>query len=506
MNSDRLPEEKFLYAALAITLTAGSGLGAWFLANAVAGGAYGEDTGRVIQIHAHAQLFGWAALFIMGMAYVIFPRFKATPIHSQKLVNATFWLMFSGVVLWIVIQSAGLTFLPLIYAAPLLEALGTGLFTYNLWRTFSASGKPDFWDKWIKAGFLWLVGLSAFGLRLLPLLSGRGHLPEELTHTYYNLVIYGFILNFIMGVGLRTIPAFLGARPANPKITNLLFWIYNIALLGLAGTLLAGKEPPEFIMKPLELIPLASIAVYIIAINVFRRRETDLGEEFSLETSYMSYLPAAYFWLAVGVVLSAVTVIFGGSFANPETIEAAATHAVTVGFISMMIFGYATKAVPVFKGRALYSPALNNLAFLVLNFGNALRVVSQLSFGLGSKSLLPVLAASGIIELTAFILFAYNLGRTTLGAAPVEDDEIEDFAAITGKNIVADVLERHPETMEVFLRYGFTPLTNPVSRRTVAKTITLTGAARLKNIDSRQLVNSLNECIKRGDNRNLRAV
>ncbi|HEX21289.1 MAG TPA: hypothetical protein ENH19_01385, partial [Actinobacteria bacterium] len=77
MVSNRLPEEKFIYAALAITLTAGSTLGAWFLANAVAKGIYGQAMGRVIHIHAHAQLFGWVTLFIMGMAYVILPRFKA---------------------------------------------------------------------------------------------------------------------------------------------------------------------------------------------------------------------------------------------------------------------------------------------------------------------------------------------------------------------------------------------------------------------------------------------
>ncbi len=492
MVSNRLPEEKFIYAALAITLTAGSTLGAWFLANAVAKGIYGQAMGRVIHIHAHAQLFGWVTLFIMGMAYVILPRFKATPIYSRRLENASFWLMFTGIILWIVVQTFQIGLWPLFYAAPILETMGAGAFAYNIIRTLNTGRQKDFWDKWIKTGLFWLSGLSAFGI-VMSWLSVNGQLNDELLHTYYLLFIYGFILNFILGVGLRTLPAFLGSKAARPKVVNIIFWFYNLALLGLAATLATGGEAPESIMKLLELLPLIALSAFIITSNVWRRPETSLAEEFALDTSYMSYLPTAYFWLAVGIILSGSEIIFGQIFSNPEIIEGAATHAITIGFISMMIFGYATKAVPIFKGRRLYSPGLNNLTFFILNLGLLLRVVSQVIFGFGIKLLLPTLSVSGLIELGAFALFAYNIARTTLGADNTED-EIEDFAAVSGHSIVADVLERRPETLEVFLKFGFTPLTNPVSRRTIAKTITVGGAARMRNVDLGELLKSLNAC------------
>lgn len=504
MNSARLPEEKFLYAAIIITLTAGSGLGAWLLVNAIAGGTYGSHMGTVLQVHARAQLFGWVGLFIMGMAYVILPRFKATPLYSVRLLNISFWLVLTGLLSWIAWQIFDIRFTPALYLPPALEAAGAGMFVYNLWQTLKASGNKDIWDRWIKAGLLWLFGLTVSGLWLLPRIAGAGRLPDNLIDTYYNLFIYGFILNFIFGVGIRTIPAFMGARQAEARIINPVYWVYNLALSAQAIIWLIGADAAGAVTS-LRLVVIAAIAAFIYAINIFRRPETNLGEEFALETSYMNYIPAAYFWLTVGLAIEAISLLLGSSFARSESISLAATHAITVGFISMMIFGYATKAVPVFKGRRLFSPVLNNVTFMIINFGTAMRVVSQLTFGVGNGALVAVLAASGIVQLTAFTLFAYNIARTTFGAVAEEEEELEDFAAVSGNTIVADILDRHPETLEIFLRFGFTPLTNPVGRRTIAKAVTLAAAARMKNVDLNELLGSINDCLENHDN-GLRAV
>lgn len=51
---------------------------------------------------------------------------------------------------------------------------------------------------------------------------------------------------------------------------------------------------------------------------------------------------------------------------------------------------------------------------------------------------------------------------------------------------VEEVLERYPHLLPVFLEHGFTPLRNPLLRRTFAPRVTLTGAARIRRWKSEQ--------------------
>src|SRR6185437_6489791 len=51
-----------------------------------------------IHAHAHAMIFGWVGLFVMGFAYQSFPRFKNTALWRPQLANASFYLMLAGIV------------------------------------------------------------------------------------------------------------------------------------------------------------------------------------------------------------------------------------------------------------------------------------------------------------------------------------------------------------------------------------------------------------------------
>jgi hypothetical protein len=53
---------------------------------------------------------------------------------------------------------------------------------------------------------------------------------------------------------------------------------------------------------------------------------------------------------------------------------------------------------------------------------------------------------------------------------------------------VASVLERHPQLLDVFLRFGFTPLKSAAMRQTVAKVTTVRQACRLRGVDVDELL------------------
>ena len=69
---------------------------------------------------------------------------------------------------------------------------------------------------------------------------------------------------------------------------------------------------------------------------------------------------------------------------------------------------------------------------------------------------------------------------------------------ITKDMIVEDVLTKHPETMDVFVKQGhcFGLLANPVARKSLAKLVTIGQACKLHFIDLEKLIKELNEVVK----------
>lgn len=58
---------------------------------------------------------------------------------------------------------------------------------------------------------------------------------------------------------------------------------------------------------------------------------------------------------------------------------------------------------------------------------------------------------------------------------------------------VEEVLSRFPYLLDTFVRYGFTPLKNPLVRKTMAHIVTLHGAAKMKHWTPEQLETFLAE-------------
>ena len=48
--------------------------------------------------HAYVQVFDFMALFIMGVAYHVLPRFVGGTLQSARLVPWSFWLQLAGVI------------------------------------------------------------------------------------------------------------------------------------------------------------------------------------------------------------------------------------------------------------------------------------------------------------------------------------------------------------------------------------------------------------------------
>lgn len=67
---------------------------------------------------------------------------------------------------------------------------------------------------------------------------------------------------------------------------------------------------------------------------------------------------------------------------------------------------------------------------------------------------------------------------------------------ITPQTKVAAVLERYPQTLDIFLNHGFTLLKNPIMRQKTARYVSLEYACKFKGVNLDEFLKALQEAIK----------
>ncbi|HHT9119184.1 MAG TPA: DUF1858 domain-containing protein [Candidatus Hypogeohydataceae bacterium YC41] len=480
---------RYIKTALIICLTLGCTFGAGLLSYIALKFDYYIPPIILIQSHAHAQLYGWVGLFIMGFAYYILPRVKNTDLYAWKITYLSFWTVLVGTVLRTLLQTQpGTSLAILIPVSGALQLLGVLIFCYVLFGTVKSSQLPkEIFDKFFVAGLIWFFAATVQNLYIDLYLYQHStmEIPSSFNKQLIHVFLFGFVCMFIFGVNLRTVYAFLDVPRPNPSLVNLAFWVINASIFLYFF---------EYLSSWLTYSLAGAIFLFIYGLRVFEKPTKELADVI-MDRSYEKTIRAAYFWLIVGLLIRVIVPSLGGaSTPTGHLFHGSSNHAVTVGFISMMMIGYSSKMVPTFRGVNLYSFRLSELTFFLLNLGIILRVFFQLLVTKYPAIAYPAVGASGWIEVTALSLFAYNLWKTmNLKEEPLEACPTKKLEKITKDTKVADVIEQYPETMEVFLQFGFHQIANPVARRTMAKMVTLEAACQFHGVDLEKFMAALND-------------
>ena len=120
-------------------------------------------------------------------------------------------------------------------------------------------------------------------------------------------------------------------------------------------------------------------------------------------------------------------------------------HALTVGFIMMMIVGVSSKVVPTLSGVDVRRANSLWPTFLLLNLGNLTRVSSQIATDF-FPSAYSVMGFSGFIEVVGLTLWGYELfanmraGKKLERETSVHEQSGNGRFRITAQTKVADVL------------------------------------------------------------------
>ena len=493
--------ERFVKAAILMTLTVGVTFGAALLSYIGAKGSFITPFHPIVQAHGHSQLFGWVGLCIMGFAFYIVPRVKNIDLRHRELTTTCFWLMLIGVILRILAQPYSNKMTNIILPmSGILEFGAVVTFAYIIFSTvFASKEKIEVYDKFIKVGVIWFVICSIinFFMDVFMFFTNSHEIPRAFYSPFVHVFLLGFVFMFIFAVNIRTVYAFLDVKTPRITAVNTTFWLLNLTIpLYFISNSLNYYFPVllKFSYFTIYLVAF-SLLVFVYGIRIFERSTKEL-EDVVMDRSYAKTIRAAYVWLIIGVLILGAKPFLEAFSEQQYLFHGAANHALAVGFVTMMIMGYASKMVPTFKGVNMYSAILSDMTFILLNIGCFLRVFSQIKIGLSGDFYYSLIGYSGWIEFVAIAMFGFNIWKT-MNAEEDEDVEKpkEKLTVITKGTKISDVVEQYPETLDVFLEFGFKQLANPIARKTVAKMFTIEQATKIHPVEIDVLLKALNEKI-----------
>lgn len=496
---------RFLKAAVLFTLTGGTALGAWALGLMALRGELGGVGKGILQVHGHWQLFGWVGLFVIGVAYHILPRLTGVPLPSYRAASASFVLLVTGTILRAA-QSLEPSTLRgvLLLGGALMELAGCALFAWLAARILLRRGSPLLpYQAYLATGTAGLVAAALLNLEHARHLAVRGvfEVPPHLNLPYLTVFLVGFVGLWILGVSLRTLPVFMGlaARPAAAgRLLVPLTASLTAMTVGEALYLSGGSAGARLLFGAGGAGLAVCLVLFTRALGILNAAAGE--REPSVDRGYEKYLRLGYAWLLVSaVMLMAFSVLALAGRNMDHALVGAYRHALTVGFITTIMVGMASRIVPVFRGVPLWSARLREITFWLLATGNLIRVLFQSLSAFYGPAWLRIAGLSGLLELAALTLFGINLWKTLDTATADESARSARGVPIAPESTVGDLLAAYPGLLPVFVRGGFAPLANPVLRRTLARAVSLRQACRMHGVDLEAFLKTLTEAAARSE-------
>ncbi len=410
---------RFFKAAISITLTVGVLWGAVNLLQiALDRNLLQLRLMPSIHAHAHGMIFGWVGLFVMGFAYQSFPRFKFTVLWRPDLANLTLVLMLAGIGARIgaeLLQPAPLG-LGLGVLSATMELAAVSLFVLIILKTARQSMEPhNPYERFIFGAFFWFLVQAIFS-DVFFFAKATAASPEQLVHRIAlldaplrDVQLLGFAALIIAGVSQRFVPSVYGlSRPQRDR-QKLIFALMNASLildvLSYVALLSTGNL---YFAVGLEVSYLLMVVWAVLLVRQLRVFSPAAHSDRSWK-----FIRAAYAWLLASMAMMPLFMVYGALTHQvfSHAYWGAHRHAFTVGFVSLMIVGVASRVVPILAGvdstrvSSLWGP------FLLLNIGCATRVVFQILTDFVPGAAYPLIGASGFVELTALAWWGIGLWR-----------------------------------------------------------------------------------------------
>ncbi len=417
---------RFFKAGIAVVLTVGALWGAVNLLEITLGKNFLQV--RLIpsiHAHAHAMIFGWVGLFVMGFAYQSFPRFRQTTLWRPDLANLSLYLMLIG----ITARMSAELLLPRLVAlalgagAAVTELAAVVLFIAIVLNTARKSiGPRNPYERFILAALGWFLVQAilsdVFFFAKATAVNARQLIDRIalIDGPLRDIQLLGFAALIIAGVSQRFVPLVYNlARPRRDR-QKLIFWLMNGSLIldVVSYVLLLSTHHPAFA------VGLEASFVLMCVWPVLLVGQLGIFTRPGQQDRTWKFIRAAYTWLLIAQGMLPFLMVYGvlthQGFAH--SFAGATRHAYTVGFITLMIMGVSARVVPILAGvdskqvSTLWGP------FVLINLGCAGRVVLQILTDFIPNAAYPLVGLTGLLEVVALAWWGteqwrvMNLART----------------------------------------------------------------------------------------------
>ena len=397
----------YVSTGLFFMLLPGTFLGVWNLLQISGNQSVGLVSPAWLQAHGHAQVFGWVGSFILGIGFYSVPKLQG----KAKLAFAAAWACWAmwtiGVALrWV----ANVYYWHWRFFLPLSAALELAAFV--LFMLTVSQHRPDSAGKSRMEPWIWVVASASVGLLLtlvanlaqcvwLAARSATPALPHMLDQRYLVLLAWGFLVPFVWGFSAKWMPVFLGLKPNRPRLL-LAALAVNFAGVALALAGWIGVATATLVVG--SVLAIAALRMFESAVQEPKTR--------GVHRSMPAFIRMAYGWLLISALLG----VAAAKWDTSGGIWGASRHALTVGFIAVMVFCVGQRVLPAFAGmRLLWSTQLMFIALALLAGGCVLRVSCEV---LAYQGYAPwawsVLPTSAMFELAGVTAFAANIFGTFL--------------------------------------------------------------------------------------------
>jgi uncharacterized protein involved in response to NO len=372
------------------------------------------------QAHGHLQLYGWAGLFILGVAFHFLPRLRGAGLAYPQAIPWLLGTLVAGIVLRGIGQplfaatGQGIWKIAMVTSGVVELVAFLGFLTIVIATAMQGpklSTRPQL-QKTLPflVGIFASLGLAAiinlFNVSMASVVAVAGVVPASDDALNVTLGLLGFLVPMALTMSAQTLPMYAGLEPFPRK----LFWPLAIgyfgglalALVGIGsgigwleglGTLLVGAVLLIFVglfmrlMRARGKLPqrVAKLAPEPEAAEHHYRRQ--ISSDRSAYGPFVALVASAYTWAIVGGALLVIDGIAGVlDLGAPFSLDAA-RHSLAIGFIALLICGIAPRMVPGFSGGHILSAKLVTATLWLGNSAAILRV--------GSLLIAPLLDALG---------------------------------------------------------------------------------------------------------------
>ena len=397
----------YITTGLFFMLFPGTLLGVWNLLQISGREGAGLISPSWLQAHGHAQVFGWIGSFLLGIGFYSIPKLRG---EATQPIRAA-WICWGLWTLGVALRWSSTVYLwewrVLLPVSGLLELAAFLIF----FRVISQhrpqdSGKSGL-ETWVWAvlcatlGFFAVVGTNLGGSFYVALRADSPAFPHRFDQKYLALMGWGFLVPFVWGFSAKWLRVFLGLKPLRSRM------LVGALAGNVAGVILA-------IVGQISLATwffAVSTTLVIMAIRIFEPSDQPAKTK-GVHASFPAFVRMAYGWLLLAAFLGVGASIWDTS----GGIWGASRHALTVGFISVMVLSIGQRILPAFAGmRLLWSTKLMLAGLLLLSFGCTLRVSCEVlayqGYATWTWSVLP---GSALLELAGLTAFAVNILGTFL--------------------------------------------------------------------------------------------